>query len=172
MFVTARLQVRQLLEADIPIMQQVYGDLETMRYVGDGKSTLDLEQCRGWYEITLNNYAKRGYGMSAIAQLSDGAVIGFAGLVHPGGQAQAEIKYALLAAYRGQGYATEMCIGMLAWGKAAFAINSVIATTAPANTASHRVLLKAGMQATEFRANDDGSFTQCFAWQAAAASVN
>jgi RimJ/RimL family protein N-acetyltransferase len=167
MFTTARLQVRQLLASDIPVMAQVYGDMETMRYVGDGKSTLDLAQCQGWYEITLNNYAKRGYGMSAIARLSDDAVMGFAGLVHPGGQAQAEIKYALLAAYRGQGYATEMCVGMLAWGRAAFAIRSVIATTAPENLASHRVLLKAGMQATELRANEDGSFTQCFAWHAA-----
>ena len=40
----------------------------------------------------------------------------------------------------------------------------VIATTAPENEPSQRVLLKAGMQRAALRANDDGTFTQLFVW--------
>ena len=41
----------------------------------------------------------------------------------------------------------------------------MIATAAPANVASYRVLLKAGMQLGTLRPNDDGSLTQLFAWR-------
>jgi hypothetical protein len=36
---------------------------------------------------------------------------------------------------------------------------------APANIASHRVPLKAGMQRAEPRANGDGTHTQLFHWR-------
>jgi hypothetical protein len=41
----------------------------------------------------------------------------------------------------------------------------IIGTTAPANAASHRVLLKAGMKRGDLRDNGDGSQTQLFHWR-------
>jgi [ribosomal protein S5]-alanine N-acetyltransferase len=94
-----------------------------------------------------------------------GSIIGFCGLVHPGGQAEAEIKYALRRESWGQGLASEAAAAMLAAAHSRFGLNYVIATTAPQNIASHRVLLKAGMQRGALRRNEDGSDTQLFAWQ-------
>jgi RimJ/RimL family protein N-acetyltransferase len=164
MYSTERLWVRHVEPTDVDAMYAVYGDADAMRWVGDGVP-LARDQCAGWIVITQRNYALRGYGMSALVARLSGEVIGFCGLVHPGGQAEVEIKYALRREFWGKGLATEAAAGMLAYGASAFGITRVIATTAPANAASHRVLGKAGMQRGELRRNEDGSFTQLFDWQ-------
>ena len=52
------------------------------------------------------------------------------------------------------------------YGAAVRAARGVVATAAPENLASHRVLRKAGLADAGLRRNDDGSVTQCFAWRA------
>lgn len=69
-------------------------DVDTMRWVGD-RSSLSCEQCAELVVVTQRNYALRGYSTSALVARHSGKVIGFCGLVHPGGQADVEIKYAL-----------------------------------------------------------------------------
>ena len=165
-FETPRLQGRHLLLEDVDAMYAVYGNVEVMRWVSDGHP-LDREQCAHWVEVTHKNYALRGYGMFALVERQTGEVIGFGGLVHPGGQPDAEIKYALLPSFWGQGFATEAARALLAYGARAFQLQKVIATAYPENTASHRVLVKAGMQATENRQNEDGTVTRVFIWEPA-----
>jgi [ribosomal protein S5]-alanine N-acetyltransferase len=146
-------------------MLGVYGDPEVVRWVGDGEP-LDRALCEKWIAVTHQNYATRGYGMFALVQRESGQVVGFGGLVHPGGQPEAEIKYALHRSSWGQGFATEAASALLAYGASVFGLTEIIATTAPENEASHRVLLKAGMARGALRENDDGTFTQLFVWQA------
>ncbi|MEK8034911.1 GNAT family N-acetyltransferase [Ideonella sp. DXS29W] len=166
-FETSRLVARRVEVADAAAMHKVYGDAGAMRWVGDGKP-LDLTQCEHWVEVTHRNYAARGYGMFALVSRESGLVIGFCGLVHPGGQAEAEIKYALCREHWGKGLASEAAAAMLAVASTDFGLQQVIATTATENVASHRVLLKAGMQRGPVQRNDDGSETQVFVWQAGA----
>jgi ribosomal-protein-alanine N-acetyltransferase len=131
---------------------------ETSRLIGRCLSMEDVE-------VTERNYATRGYGMTALVLKESGEVVGFCGLVHPGGQPECEIKYALRRAFWGQGLATEAVRAMLAYGARTHGLSRVIATIYPENTASARVLAKAGMQEVETRQNDDGTFTKVFAWQ-------
>lgn len=161
-FRTPRLVIRRIDERDYDAMYAVYSDAEAMRYVDDGEP-ISPDECRRWIEVTQDNYSKRGYGMSAV-ELEGGPVIGFMGLVHPGGQEVAELKYALARAHWGKGYATEAAKGFLAHGQAQFGIERVIATTAPENTPSHRVLLKCGMVDTGTRVDQSGDETQVFEW--------
>jgi RimJ/RimL family protein N-acetyltransferase len=146
-------------------MFAVYGDADAMRWVGDG-GPITQEGCAKWLEVTANNYRVRGYGMFALLDRRTGEVVGFCGLVHPGGQVDAEIKYALKRSYWGAGLATEAASAMLAYGATKHNLAEIIATTAPENAASHRVLLKAGMRRAELRDNGDGTLTQVFRWQA------
>lgn len=165
LFDTPRLRVRRIGPDDRDAMLAVYGDADAMRWVGDGRP-LQPGQCEEWIGVTLRNYATRGYGMVAIVERESGETIGFCGLVHPGGQAEAEIKYALRRDRWGQGFATEAARSLITWGAATFGLREVIATTAPENKASHRVLLKASMRWGELRHNGDGSQTQLFVWTA------
>ena len=105
-FETIRLIARRIESSDVASMQTVYGDADAMRRVGDGKP-LSLAQCEKWIEITHRNYGLLGYGMFALGERDAGAVIGLCGLVHPGGQVDAEFKYAFSRQYWGKGFATE-----------------------------------------------------------------
>ena len=166
LFATPRLFARRIVATDVDAMLAVYGDPESMRWVGNGQP-LDRAQCAYWVEVTHRNYAGRGYGMVTLLERDSGAIAGFCGLVHPDGQREAEIKYALLGAFRGKGLATEAAAGLLRYGAAVHGLREIIATVAPDNLASQRVLLKAGMQAGELRRNQDGSFTRLFSWRPA-----
>ncbi|MEM7130767.1 MAG: GNAT family N-acetyltransferase [Chloroflexota bacterium] len=163
LYQTERLTVRRLTADDFDAMYTVYSDVEAMRWVDDGQP-ISREECAMWIEVTQSNYANYGYGMSAIELRLSGLVIGFCGLVHPGGQEKAEIKYAFLREFWGQGLATEMAKGMLEYGQRTFGLSEVIATIAPDHVASQRVMLKVGMKHVETLHNDDGSLTNLFVW--------
>lgn len=160
-FRTPRLDARHITVSDVDAMLAVYGDPVVVRYVADGQP-LGRARCEQWVEVTLRNYATRGYGMVALVEQATGAIVGFCGLVHPAGQVEPEIKYALRQDCWGRGFATEAAIGMLGYARQ-LGLPKVIATTDPENETSHKVLLKAGMRRAELRRNEDGSFTQLFA---------
>ena len=168
-FQTPRLLVRRWRVGDLSALLAVYGDAEAMRWVGEGRA-ITHEECVQWLSVTQANYEKRGYGMFAIEERSTPGVIGFCGIVHPGGQPEPEVKYALLRSHWGRGIATEAVAGLIAYGVKAHGLGLLIATAAPANLASHRVLLKAGMRQAELRADEDGTHTQVFRWSAGASA--
>ena len=163
-FETERLVVRRWRDSDLPDILAVYGDAEAMKWVGDGEPITE-EEGREWLVVTRRNYEKRGYGMFAIEFRSEPGVIGFCGIVHPGGQEEAEVKYAYLRSVWGQGIATEALCSLISYGVTTHGLSRLIATTAPENTASHAVLVKAGMSRGELRADEDGSFTQFFEYE-------
>ena len=162
-FATERLDIRRLTADDVPALHAVYGDADAMRWVGDGQP-LALERCRDWVRVTELNYAAHGYGMFTVLERGSDDVVGFCGLVHPGGQPDAEIKYALKRAHWGKGYATEVASAMLRYGRTVHGLARIIATAAPENAASHRVLAKAGMLPAEPRRDEDGAVTLVFTW--------
>ncbi|RKP52539.1 GNAT family N-acetyltransferase [Trinickia fusca] len=166
LFHTPRLRIRRLSAYDLDALLDVYGDADAMRWVGDGAALTEAD-CARWVEVTERNYTQRGYGMSAIELAADGTVIGFCGLVHPSGQAEPELKYALRREHWGHGYATEAAANMLRYGAEAQSLRQIIATAAPENLASHNVLYKAGMQRITDRIEADGSATALFVWQSA-----
>lgn len=164
-FTTRRFFVRRIDMGDLDAMCAVYGNAEAMIWVDDGLP-LDRKGCEHWIHVTQENYALRGYGMSAILSRESGAVIGFCGLVHPGGQVEPEIKYALLQSHWGQGIATEVVLGMLEYGAESFGLTEIIATVDAENLASRRVLEKAGMLQTNAYLEDDGAEVLVLTWRA------
>lgn len=163
LFESARLRGRRWIPQDLQALEAVYGDRAAMRWVGDGKP-LTRQQCEEWLQVTEANYRKRGYGMFTLEGRDTGAVVGFCGLVHPGGQPDVEVKYALLRAHWGRGLATEAVGALLRFAHTTLGIERVIATVAPENAASHRVLAKTGMTQCVPRHNPDGSITHVFEW--------
>ena len=163
-FETSHLLGRHLLPDDLAAMLAVYGDAKTMQWVGDGQP-LNREQCLNWIEITHQNYIHYGYGMFALVLRQTGEVIGFCGLVHPGGLPEVEIKYALLREFHGRGFATEAVRALIAYGIESFNLTQIIATAYAENAASLRVLEKSGMKAVGRRDHGDGKPISTFAWQ-------
>ncbi len=168
MFITDRLRVRRIDVADEPIMYAVYSDPVAAKFVDDGLP-IARELVGPWIAKTQENYACYGYGLSAIEWRDAGEVMGLVGLVHPGGQLEAELKYSLLQSFWGQGVATEVAHGMVAYARDELGLSELIATVNPEHLASQRVLAKAGFALREDRPNDDGSVTRVMAWRCPAA---
>lgn len=162
---TRRLLCRRWKPSDFDALYALYSDPIVVRWVGDG-TPITRPECEQWFEVTAANYARRGYGMFALEEKASGSVVGFAGLVHPGGQQDAEIKYAFSRSCWGQGLAGEIVPALLRYGAQAHALRRIVATVAPENVASQRVLLKAGATLVQRRTNDDGSATLVFEWLA------
>lgn len=154
---TNRTRIRRIVESDFDEMMVVYGDLELMKYVGDS-TALSEEDGRKWIEITLANYEKRGYGLFLVEDL-EGRCIGFAGISHPGGQEEAEIKYTFKKSVWGKGIATEVVGGLTNHALKVWNLPLIIATIDPANTASQAVIAKCGYTRQEDRIEDDGEVT-------------
>ncbi len=163
-FETTRLLCRRLTPDDFEAMLEVYGDADAMRYVGDG-SPLTEDEARKWIEVTQNNYLKRGYGMFALVEPATQKVIGFCGIVHPGGQLEPEVKYAFLPTHWGKGLATEAIAELIKYGASVHGLTHIIATVAPEHVVSQKVLGKVGMYKTKLRIEEDGSETQVFEWR-------
>ncbi len=165
---TERLLVRRWMPDDLEPLLRIYGDVEAMRWVGDGVALMP-QQAANWLEVTANNYRQRGYGMYTVALRDGGAVIGFCGLVHPDGQDRPEIKYAFAREHWGHGYASEVVCALLPYAARQLGLAQIIATVAPDNAASRRVLSKAGMTLID-TLGDDGSQTLLMSWHAPAAT--
>ena len=100
-----------------------------------------------WFEVSRRNYATRGYGLCAILEQATGDFVGACGVVHSRHQDNAppEIVYAFLRSHWGRGYASEVVPAMLEHVAREHGLSHVYATIEPENTASARVLTKAGM---------------------------
>lgn len=165
LFKTERLTAAPLGPEHVEDLLAVYGDRETVRWVDDGEP-LSREDAERWVVVTARNYATRGYGMAALTLTETSGVIGFCGIVRPGGQEEDELKYALLRSCWGAGLATEAARGMLEHAREHLGLGEIIATVAAENAPSLRVLEKVGMQPDGERPHDDGSVTRVLRWTA------
>ena len=157
-FESPRLRCRHWVVGDRGALLQVYGDAGAMRWVGDGTVLSEADADR-WFDVTARNYARRGYGMFALEERATGQVVGFAGLIHPGDQPEAEVKYTLARSCWGRGLATEAVRHLLTAARERYGLSDVIATVAPAHAASQRVLAKVGLTRRADRTEDDGRRT-------------
>ncbi len=162
---TARLTIRRWRPEDESDLLRIYGDPKVSRWIDDGEP-ITADECQRWLEVTARNYSARGYGMFAVEDRETGGLAGFGGIVHPGGQPQPEIKYAFGQAYWGHGLATELVTGLLKSVVAEQAFAEVVATVAPENTASQRVLEKCGFIFVEQRVDGHGAAERFYRWRA------
>ena len=165
-FTSARMHCRHWKTEDLQAIYEVYADVEGARWVGDG-TPITLAECEEWLLVTANNYCTRGYGMFALEDRESRQVMGFCGLVHPGGQSEAEIKYAFLRRHWGRGLASEAVPYLLAYGNKNHGLQRIIATVAEPNLASRRVLEKSGMQLCNHLPEEHGSRTLVYEWHMA-----
>ncbi len=125
-------------------MARLLGDAEVTRHLGGVKD-------RAAADVTLRTRAldyydqHPGLGMWATAEKATGRVVGFHVLNHIHGETDIQVGYALFQDAWGKGYATEMSVRLLRYGFEDLGLSTICAITNLDNTASQRVLLKAGL---------------------------
>lgn len=143
---TERLALRHLSAADARALEAVFCDPEVMRYSGGLQSPALVW---GWVaEMIEVHYPAWGFGIWAVVEKAEGAVIGYCGLERsPGrcGPDEAEIGYRLAHAAWGRGYGSEAAAAVCDHGLGTLGLTRIVAIIDPGNAASLRVALKIGM---------------------------
>jgi [ribosomal protein S5]-alanine N-acetyltransferase len=159
---TARLQIRPFTREDLARCHAILD-------AGAGGDALAARQ--EWLEWTVRGYPQLArlfqppYGDRAVVHRESGALIGACGLVpslgpfeqlpsRRGDAASAParatpevgIYYALDAAHRGQGFATEAAEALIEWSRGALSLARIVATTTYDNSRSIRVMERLGMR--------------------------
>ncbi len=138
-----RLYLRKLTESDLPFLLSIDQDPEVMKYIGPIRNEAEI---KARLEITLNKYRSRpGYGRWMACKKSGEEPIGWACLKDLDGSRMIELGYRLSLQEWGQGYATEISRALVKYGFTERNLEEIVAVTHPLNTASQKVLLKAGL---------------------------
>jgi ribosomal-protein-alanine N-acetyltransferase len=125
------------------------GDAEAMRFT---HSHASLKACRARLAGFEWQRRRHGYAPWAVVLQQTGAVIGRGGVYQdPFDRAWGpELGYALHPAAWGRGYASELAQASLDWSDRTHRLDEIKAFTHPENTASARVLAKAGFAPVRF----------------------
>ena len=119
-----------------------------MRYMGDGQP-LAAEQTRQWIEVSLNNYAERGWGCFGVTTHEFDRLIGFCGLsvptFHTHFTPAVEIGWRFVKEEWGNGYATEAARAVVDFGFEQADLDQILSWTIPANERSQGVMERLGM---------------------------
>jgi RimJ/RimL family protein N-acetyltransferase len=161
--VTERLALRQFTAADAGDLLALDGDPQVMRFLEPTIKSRAQIQAEVLPRLLACYDRYPGFGFWAAHTHTGGAFIGWFGLrpvtptagpmvdwpdAPPGDTAVASLGYRLRASAWGRGYATE---GAQALARRAFTelgVSRIVATTMAVNTASRRVLEKAGLTCT------------------------
>lgn len=140
---TARLRLRIFGEGDLDALSTMYGDAETMRHIGEGKTFNRGETWRAMSSM-LGHWLLRGYGMWAIELKGTGEMIGRAGFIFPEGWPGFELGWMVAKQYWGRGYATEAAEAALEYAYGKLDRTRVISLIRRDNLPSIRVAEKLG----------------------------
>lgn len=143
---TKRLVLRRLTEEDAPFVLELLNDPGWLRYIGD-KGVRNLDDARRYIRTgPVDMYARRGFGLYLTSLKEGGQPIGLCGLLRREGLEDPDIGFALLPAFRGQGYAHEAAAATLAYGRGTLGLGRIVAITSPGNERSARLLEKLGLK--------------------------
>ena len=143
---TERLVLRRFTESDVDNLVALDGDPEVMRFLTGGVATPRERIATEVLPGMLDYYRRfRGYGYYAAQERSTGAFLGWFGL-RPESVDEVELGYRLGRASWGRGYATEGSLALIHTCFTELGTRRVYARTMAVNTASRRVMEKAGLR--------------------------
>lgn len=144
---TDRMILRRFTEADLDLLVELDSDPEVMRYLGNGRPTPAVVE-RDMLSRAMRHYARLGGpAFWAAVERTTGDFLGWFELrpIGPECSDEAELGYRLRRSAWGQGYATEGARALIDRGFTQFGLCRIRATTMAINTASRRVMEKAGL---------------------------
>lgn len=140
--VTKRLKLRETTEADVDSFYEIYKDPRMTEYTEDLYTDVSEEK-RYAAEYRDKVYACQGFGIWTIERLSDGKIIGRAGLTVREGFEGVEIGFLVGCDYQNQGYAGEAVDAVLDFASGN-CLEPVYALVMEGNQASIHLLEKRG----------------------------
>jgi len=141
---TERLALREWTADDAEALFAMMGDAEVMRYVDVGKPWEDVARVREWIGRVRESYRTRGWSRWAVVEKEGGLVVGSCGFVRLPWSGEIDFGYMFRRDRWGRGYASEITPAALRHGFERYGFPEVVASIAPENAPSRRVLEKLG----------------------------
>lgn len=143
---TPRLTLKSFTLDDAAFIVELLNDPGWLRNIGDRNVRTQDDAREYLRKGAFAHEAEHGFALGAVQLSSDGALIGMCGLIRRAGLDDVDLGYALLPAYRGQGYAREAAAAWLACGFERHDLRRIVAITSVDNEASGKVLEAIGMR--------------------------
>ena len=143
---TSRLRIRKLSVEDAEFVLRLVNEPAFIANIGD-KGVRTLADAKNFIaKGPWTCQAKRGYGQFLVEQKEDGDPVGICGILYRDSLNLTDIGFAILAKYRGRGFAFEAAAAVMKYGFSKLPIEEIVGLTSAENTASIRVLEKLGMK--------------------------
>ena len=134
--------MRRFTPEDLDELVALRSDPDVMRYIGE-QSREKVAQRLNYY---ISLYEPHGFGMWGVVDKSNGALIGWCGLIFLDGTPEVEVGYAVAKDYWGRGLVTEAARAALRYGFDSAGLERIVAVTKPEHRASRRIMEKLGMR--------------------------
>ncbi len=143
---TSRLVLRRLTVADAAFMLVLLNDPSFVEFIGD-RGVRSLEDAVQYLRNgALASYATHGFGLYLVVRDADGTPLGICGLVQRVGLDDADIGFAFLPEFRGQGYAAEAAGAVVVHAHHDLGLTRLAAICSPGNDRSIHLLEKLGLR--------------------------
>lgn len=144
---TERLRLRHLdPSTDAEFILKLVNEPSFLQYIGD-KGVHTLADARRYItDGPQQSYETNGYGLYKVELKNGGTPIGMCGLVRRDTLPDADIGFAFLAGYWGEGYAYESAAAVMNYARDRLDMKRVLAITTPDNVASGNLLNKLGLR--------------------------
>ena len=141
---TERLLLREMTQNDLPALQGILQDEETM-YAYNG--AFDEAETQAWLDRQLSRYAQYGFGLWAVVLKESGGMIGQCGLtMQPWrGDEVLEVGYLFNPSFSHHGYAKEAARGCMEYAFDLLGAREVCSIIRETNLPSRRVAERNGM---------------------------
>lgn len=146
-----KIKLRPITPNDTDWFIKVYSNPMNMRLIYEG-NTLSRETALDRVEYFLHHWQNYGFGVWMILPKDNpSSIIGYCVLrifekMHPALDGQVEIGYIIDQPFWGKGYATDAVKRCIEMGLMLNRFDRMLATILPENTASQKIVLKAGMK--------------------------
>ena len=143
---TKRLILKTLELSDFDRLLALQSDSDVMQHTGAGCAQT-AEQVKEYLSFSISYQKKHRIGFCTVFEKETGELVGEAGVFHllfDDTQPQIEVGYHLHKKFWGKGYATELVKALVQWGLEHLPNSKLVATAYPENSASQKVLKKAG----------------------------
>jgi [ribosomal protein S5]-alanine N-acetyltransferase len=143
---TQRLRLRHLSPVDAPFILELLNDPEFIRNIGD-RQVRTLDDARLYIlDGPVASYEHSGFGLYRVEMKDTSVPIGICGLLKRDYLEDVDVGFALLAPFRGAGFAFEAAAAVLRLGRETLGLERIVAITAPDNDGSIKVLRRLGLE--------------------------
>lgn len=137
--------LREFNEDDAEFIMKLLNSPGWLKYVGSRNIKTKQDAVGYINDKMISGYSKNGFGFYAVETKEDNACVGMCGLTKRENLDDADIGFALLPEYEGNGYAYESAAAVMNYARNVLKLGRISAITVAANKCSIKLLEKIGL---------------------------